>query len=374
MSESPHRRGHISWSTWIILLLNAGLVIALLLCYLAASVPPRTIGYVALFGLAYPFILIANCIFIIYWFFKKRRYALISFVAIALGFGYVTDVVQLNIFGKNRKGEHAIKVMTYNVRLFGLYSQEHPQAMKKKIFDLLDKQEADLLCFQEFYYTDKKGEFETRDTLTKFLPTKYYHERYTHSMNGRKYFGVALFSKYPIVKKGYIPFESDVNNFCIYADLLIDGDTVRLYNAHLASIRFQKEDYALISDNQNHEELDQGGKRIARRLRSGFIRREEQVQRILENVRTCKYPVILCGDFNDPPVSYCYSKLTGELQDSFIEVGNGVGNTYNGAFPSFRIDYVLHSDEFVALDYTTLSEEYSDHFPVVVTLAKKSAD
>jgi endonuclease/exonuclease/phosphatase family metal-dependent hydrolase len=188
-------------------------------------------------------------------------------------------------------------------------------------------------------------------------------------MNGRQFFGVAIYSKYPIVNKGYIPFESDVNNFCIYADLKIGKDTVRVYDAHLASIRLQREDYALVQDNQNGEPLEKGGKRIARRLKSGSVRRQEQVHRILLNIKDCRHPKILCGDFNDTPVSYCYETLTNELDDSFLEAGNGIGNTYIGAFPSFRIDYILHSVDFTATDYRTLEGEFSDHHAVTATLA-----
>jgi endonuclease/exonuclease/phosphatase family metal-dependent hydrolase len=58
--------------------------------------------------------------------------------------------------------------------------------------------------------------------------------------------------------------------------------------------------------------------------------------------------------------------LSDILIDSFKEKGSGIGNTYNGAFPSFRIDYVMHSKELEALDYRTVKADLSDHLPVVV--------
>lgn len=350
------------------MLANYAAIIALLLAYLAAHTPPKTIGYLALFGLAYPFALLFNLLFIVYWYFKKRRNMLFSFIAIVAGVTHGSDFFQVNLFRGKPTGENTIKVMTYNVKLFGVYDGANGKQNRKNIFELLEKEQPDVVCFQEFYYSNKHGEYETRDTLVKFLSAKYYHERFTHAMNGRQYFGVAMFSRYPIINKGYIPFETDVNNFCIYADLKVGDDTIRVYDAHLASIRFQKEDYQLMDENAGNEELDKGGKRIMKRLKSGFVRRQEQVGRIVANVKDVKYPVILCGDFNDPPVSYCYEQLTDQLSDSFWEAGRGIGNTYIGVFPSFRIDYILHSKEFRAVEHRTLPEEYSDHHAVTALL------
>lgn len=293
---------------------------------------------------------------------------ILSLVAILLGAGYLSDFFQISFSGKRKEGEKSLKVLTYNVRLFDLYNSKSGKVTRDKIFDLLDREKADIICFQEFYHTDRKGFFTTRDSLLKFLPNKYYHERYTHALTGRQYFGVALFSKHPIVNKGFVPFASDANNFCIYADIKVKGDTVRVYNAHLQSIRFRPEDYALVDGNKNQEELDQGGKRIARRLKLAFNKREEQVNRVAESISNCKYKVILCGDFNDTPVSYTYNTFDHLLKDSFVEAGSGVGNTYIGNFPSFRIDYIMHSAGMEAIEYHTLPEKLSDHHAVTAVI------
>ncbi len=363
-----------SRSNWFVMIFNWVAIVALLFSYLATHIKPSTFGYFALFGLAYPLILLANILFILYWFFKKRRNVRFSIIAILIGITNFTDFFQISFNEKNDNKEDQIKVLTYNVHLFDLYKARSGKLTRNKIFDLLENEQADVICFQEFYYTEKKGFFETRDTLLKFLPNKFYHERYTHSMSGKQYFGVALFSKFPIIKKGYVPFANDVNNFCIYADIVKGGDTIRVYNAHLQSIRFRPEDYALVDGNKNNEQIESGGKRIARRLQDAFVKREEQVQRVVENIRTCPYEVILCGDFNDTPVSYTYEMLTDELVDSFKEAGNGIGNTYIGVFPSFRIDYVMHTKGLKCIQYNTLSEELSDHhaLSVVLKMPKKN--
>jgi endonuclease/exonuclease/phosphatase family metal-dependent hydrolase len=328
-------------------------------------------GYFSLFGLAYPFALLANLIFILYWYFKKKKYALLSLSIILLGVNHLTAFFQISFSGSKDTDAHQLKVLTYNVHVFDVFDKKEGAATRDAIYDVLNREQADVVCFQEFYQSEKSKAFPTRDTLLEFLPSKFYHERYTHAISGQQYFGVVTLSKYPIIRKGFVPFATDVNNFCIYVDILKDSDTVRVYNAHLQSIRFKKEDYDLAKGKTEQSEIDDASKRIARRLKNAFVKRQEQVDRIAASIRACPHPAILCGDFNDPPVSYTYCTLTDQLDDSFRACGNGIGNTYIGAFPSFRIDYILHSPVFETIDYATLPEKLSDHHAVTATLQWK---
>jgi endonuclease/exonuclease/phosphatase family metal-dependent hydrolase len=353
---------------WFLLALNIGAVVWLLLAYAAANFPPSTLGYLTLFGLAYPFSLSANLAFILIWIFKKRRYIFISALAILMGLNHLTAFFQFSVSGSVDSKANQLKVLTYNVHVFDVFDKKNGAETRDAIYDMLHREQADVICFQEFYQSEKSKSYPTRDTLIKFLPTKNYHERYTHAISGQQYFGVVTLSKYPIAERGFVPFATDVNNFCIYTDIIKNGDTIRVYNAHLQSIRFKKEDYDLANGKTEQKEIDDAGKRIARRLKNAFVKRQEQVDRIASHMKECKHPIVLCGDFNDPPVSYAYCTLSEGLKDSFKECGNGIGNTYIGAFPSFRIDYILHSPIFETIDYTTLSEELSDHHAVTATL------
>jgi endonuclease/exonuclease/phosphatase family metal-dependent hydrolase len=360
-----------SRTNWFVLSLNSIACVGILLTYAAAAFSPSAMGYLALFGLAYPFILAINLLFVVYWLFKKRRNALLSAGLIILGWNHFTDFFQFSTKGAVNPDATLLKVLTYNVHVFDVFDKTDGATTRDAIYDVLQREQADVVCFQEFYQCEKKNSFPTRDTLLKFLPTKYYHERYTHAISGQQYFGVVTLTKYPIVKKGFVPFATDVNNFCIYIDILKEGDTVRVYNAHLQSIRFKPEDYDLAKGKTEQSEIDDAGKRIARRLKNAFVKRQEQTDRIAESIRACQYPVILCGDFNDPPVSYTYCTLTEQLKDSFKACGNGIGNTYIGAFPSFRIDYILHDEKLEAIDYETLPEKLSDHHAVTATFQWK---
>jgi len=107
------------------------------------------------------------------------------------------------------------------------------------------------------------------------------------------------------------------------------------------------------------------------KLKTAYIKRAEQVDSISAHINNCPHPVIVCGDFNDTPVSYAYRKLTRGLKDAFITTGKGLGNTYLGIFPSFRIDYILHSLDFVPLIFEKVNVELSDHYPIICILDLK---
>lgn len=364
----PNKR---SRTNWFVLLLNGFAALSLMLSYAAAAFAPSAMGYFSLFGLGYPFSLLLNLLFVVYWYFKKRRNMLLSGVVMLLGLNHFFDFFQISFPGSVDSSASQLKVLTYNVHVFDVYDKENGAETRDAIYDVLQREQADVICFQEFYQSEKNKSFPTRDTLLKFLPNKYYHERYTHAISGERYFGVVTLSKYPIVHKGYVPFATDANNFCIYVDVLKENDTLRIYNAHLQSIRFKPEDYDLAKGKTEQSEIDDASKRIAIRLKNAFVKRQEQVDRIAASIRVSPYPVVLCGDFNDPPVSYTYCTLTDQLDDAFKACGNGIGNTYIGAFPSFRIDYILHSPSLETIDYETLPEKLSDHHAVTATFQWK---
>jgi endonuclease/exonuclease/phosphatase family metal-dependent hydrolase len=352
---------------------NVIAVLILWLSGLSAYVDPIKFVFPAFLGLAYPFVLLLNLGFILLWLFLQKKYVLISLLGIIIGYQAFSKFFQVNF--NTDKPEKTTKIMTYNVRLFDLYNWSHNKETRNKIFDLLKSENADIYCFQEFYQVDKKGAFTTRDTMATFLKANKYREAYTHKMRGDQYFGVATFTVYPIVNSGVIKFSNDINNVCLFIDLEIDKDTIRVYNMHIASIRFSYDDYDFIAKadyRQDEKELKKGFSTIYHRLSDAFVKRSVQTKIVLSHIEKSPYPVIVCGDFNDSPISYCYQSFSDQLIDSFKEAGNGIGNTYVGAMPSYRIDYVFHSNEFKATGYSTLKQKLSDHFPVMVEISLKN--
>jgi endonuclease/exonuclease/phosphatase family metal-dependent hydrolase len=190
------------------------------------------------------------------------------------------------------------------------------------------------------------------------------------------HWGMATISRYPIVGKGKIEFPNTNNtitsNMCIYSDIKINEDTIRVYNVHLQSIQFENEDYTFIENIGEEKEAQiKGSKRILGRLKKAFIKRAPQAEAVAAHIKKSPYPVWVCGDFNDPPSSYAYHTISGNLKDSFMESGWGFGSTYAGKFPSFRIDFILHDSKHSSFDYKIINEKFSDHYPLCCTINLK---
>jgi endonuclease/exonuclease/phosphatase family metal-dependent hydrolase len=361
--ERPSRWHRPIW--W----LNLIAVVALLLSYLSIRMNPITWWPLAFFGMAYPFLLVANVACIVWWFLFRKKRSLPSALAILLGASHLGEYVQVFGNGDAPTDTHApFKVMSWNVRIFDLYNWSHNAQTREEMLDLIRAEDPDILCMQEFLNEDKGPETPVRDQLLKDYRFTHKADEYTaHTKHGH-HFGIATFSTRPIVKKGVIHFPDDLNNLCLWTDIAVNGDTVRVYNAHLASLRFGDQDYRFMKEVEgaSKDELEQGGKRIIRRLKSGFIRRAAQMQDIAAHMKTSPHPVIWCGDMNDTPMSYSYHRLRElDLRDAFVESGQGIGHTYIGAFPSFRIDHIMHSEALRSWGFTTLPEELSDHRPIM---------
>ncbi len=354
------------------MLCNHFAAIALLTSYLAPHVSPENFWLIAFFGLAYPVLVIINLLFVIYWSVQFRKRGIYSLLIILAGWNNIQHYLQFSSSELPDKSKKYIKVMSYNVKVFDLYNWTHNIETRNNIFDFIVDERADILCLQEFFSRDSST-LDNVDSLTKFQKTKYVHVEYTTTVKRVHHFGIATFSAYPIIAKGKIDFGYKSNNICIYTDIKMGTDTLRVYNMHLQSIAFSKDDYKYVEDLQNNVETEdvEHSKNILNRLKLAFIKRAAQANLIQASIASSPYPVIVCGDFNDTPASYTYTTIASNLNDAFVEKGNGFGRSYIGKFPSFRIDYILHSDQYKACYFQTIREELSDHFPVSCYLEKK---
>ncbi|RMG80049.1 MAG: hypothetical protein D6707_07050 [Bacteroidetes bacterium] len=349
----------------LLFLINIIFATGMLLSYSAPYVSPEIFWPLQLVGLAYPFWFWANVFFAFLWIFRLNLKALLSVSVLLIGWNSIGKYVQIKL-SRESPPPHAVKIMSYNVRLFDLYNWSNNTSTRNKIFDMLVKQNPDIICFQEFFYSEKKGYFTTLDTLVKFQKAKNVHAEHTNLKNGFHYFGKATFSAFPIVNKDIIDFKNQDFNTCLITDIKIGKDTVRIFNAHLASVHFQKNDYEFLNKaiSLNTEQQMEGTKNILKRLKKGWILRAEQAEMIAEAIKQSPYPVIVCGDFNDSFNSYCYRVISEGLTDSFMESGNGFDISYNGTWPAFRIDYILHDDRIKTYKFETVKEKLSDHYPI----------
>ncbi len=334
----------------------------------AKYISPADFWIPAFAGLIYPFVLLFQVILFLSWLLRKQLlFALVSVLFILATFPTLQTIITCCNFSQEiEEGTAPFKVMSYNVRLFDLYNWTGNAQTRDEIIDFLNKEKPDIICFQEFYYRTDAW-FPTRDTLMKVLNMNHIHEGYTHEIHGEQFFGLMIMSRYPIVSNGIIPFYNDANNLCIYSDIVINQDTVRVFNVHLKSIRFQRSDYEALGDETGSEHYKMHPReeqKIIQRLKSAFIDRAGQSELIVKQINASQYPVILGGDFNDTPASYAYHQIASVLSDAHLESGSGMGSTYTGQIPGLRIDYLFHNQNIHSFDFETHSEALSDHYAI----------
>jgi endonuclease/exonuclease/phosphatase family metal-dependent hydrolase len=360
------------------LIRTINLVVAalLVLSFLSPHISPKTTWIPSFLGLAYPYILFLNLGFVIFWAVMKKREVLISILVLLLGWNTLTTYIGLhpgsifkrsyfeNMGREERKAGRQLKVMSFNIQGFSQYRWTKKKSPRQDILDLFREADADLLCLQEYFSTERGGPTEA-EIFSALERTPHRHFEYTISSHETRR-GIAIFSHYPIVATG----RDDQNNarsIFTYADILVYGDTLRVYNLHLQSTRLNYKSYRLLEDPKLRYDDEQMKeiRDISSRLKNAFIKRAAQADRIAAHIAECPHPVIVCGDFNDTPISYTYHRIREGLRDSFSKSGWGIGRTYNGKFPSFRIDYILHSETMESVYFSRKKVHLSDHFPII---------
>lgn len=356
----------------VVLILNILSALAMLLAYLAPFVNPSRIFLPALFGLAYPYLLMLHLAFLCFWLIRMKKEILISMIVILLGWNHLNNLLPLNFRSSeipvNASHDRFFKALSYNVRGFDIFKWNKEPEAKREIFEFLKSQDPQLVCFQEYYTSSLQGQTH-RDISNQLNYLPHNAVYYTADRMNRNGFGIATFSKYPILKKSRIPFNTSFNA-AMYTDILFRQDTIRVFNIHLQSISFQEDNYAFMDTARlkyNNEQMNEI-RAIGSRLKTAFSKRSEQAQMIASYIRDSPYPVVVMGDFNDTPQSYAYRQIKKGLNDAFRKSGHGFGNTYAGELPSFRIDYIMYGSPLKSSGFLRIKTDHSDHYPISTLL------
>jgi len=345
--------------TKILFSLNLIAALALLIAYASVVINPEKIAFPAFFGLAYPYLLLANIIFVIVWAINFKKEVFISIIVIALGYNHFNNYIR---FRSNETGDFDFSLMSYNIRLFNHYDTERNS--EKDIITYLKSNNPDILCLQEFYLNGPVSSIDRR-FAEPINEDNNVHKKFIRIKDNRHY-GVATFTTFPVIARGDILHPNSAS-LSIFTDIVIASDTFRIYNNHLQSFKLRHMERSLL------EEIYASGqagtmkelKDLSFSLKQGFARRAHQAKIVKEHINSSPYPVIVCGDFNDTPISYSYRKIRKGLKDAFVESGKGAGFTYKGKYPPNRIDYILFDSRLISSGYKTDRVKHSDHYPII---------
>jgi len=375
--QDTKQKSRISILSGLLLMFNLFAVLMLLVVYISVYINPAKFSLIAFAGLGYPLILLTNLLFVILWIFIRIKFSLLSVVFILLGWNHIGRLVQLNQKEEIDQNSKPVHILSYNIQNFVRQNISNTKYITKfdnqaKITKFINDQKADIICLQEMLYDRGDLQMYANEFGKKNKTPNYYYRNY-FSVKKQILDGIAIFTRFPVINKGYL--EYDEKTIGIYNDLVIASDTFRLYNLHLASIHFRKEEYDFISDlpnQQDQEVIKKHSLQVISKITTAFIKRGYQADIIAKHMKSSPYPVIVCGDFNDTPSSYAYRKITSGLTDAFVESGKGFGVTYAGeSFPSFRIDYIFHDEVFESRRFTRHKISLSDHYPISCYLVRK---
>jgi len=355
------------------LIINFAVVLLFLAACMAPYISPAWFWPISFITLAFPFLLGILVIFLVGWLFFNYRYALLSLIALLLGWKSISAFVAFKMPSGNKAatGANTLTVMSYNVSQFGLYREKDSKYNRQAMFAMIKKQELDIACFQDFYTSEKKNDFNNREDISREMELPYRYFSSDFNRDGMQHWGSIIYSRFPIIASDKVKMsDGPRSESLIYADIVKNQDTLRIVNMHLESYRFNEKDYSAIRKIKNQEDTGlKATKSIIQKMRDAYIRRSQQADIVGNFIRQSPYPVIVCGDFNDTPASYTYFTIKGDLQDAFLQKGFGIGRTFTGLAPTLRIDYVFVSNHFKVNSFRKISSDLSDHYPVITNLS-----
>lgn len=341
---------------------NIATSVLMLLIGYSGHLDPSTFPLLANAGLAFPAFIVINLAFLIFWTVVKFRYVVVPFLTFVLGYGPVRDYCPINMDAEPPQG--ALKVLTFNVCSFNYMFPVLPARENPTVKYILQSQ-ADIVCLQEATLTP-----EAVDSIDAALRHRYPY--ISHDRQKPKGEMLALYSRYPIASKELIPYQTaSLGNVSCAYNLNIHGHCLLLVNNHFQSNGFhpnERSNFAEMVDGKLAEDSARANSHLlinkladASRLRGPQV---DAVARYIAHNREGK-SVLVCGDFNESPISYSHVRLTRQLTDCYVASGRGFGWTFRQNHINVRIDNILCSDNLTPYRCTVdYSVKISDHFPL----------
>ncbi|KAA3621695.1 MAG: hypothetical protein DWQ02_27230 [Bacteroidetes bacterium] len=326
--------------------------------YISPYASPQSFWMFSILGLFYPWLVLANILFVFIWGVLRKRYFIYSLAWLILGWGQFTSLVGFRTKPNHPPTDTEIRVMTFNCRNLVKPGAGTTKLTEEEITGLINEYQPEVLCFQEFPVPRVAGPFA--DYITKGTDCNHFFQ----DQGGQ----LAIFSKYPISKKRAKYYDNRSNGY-LSADITVGEKVYRLFNIHLQSNEVSKIADKVASEGKIQEKqtwLTIRG--MIGKYRNSARKRATQAKEIAEHIQRSPNPVIICGDFNDVPQSNAYHLLSKGTTDTFKKAGVGIGTTYAGSIPGLRIDYILESAGLKTLEFDIIKVNYSDHYPVFARL------
>lgn len=233
-----------------------------------------------------------------------------------------------------------VRIMTWNV--------EKLRGTPEEIAKVIKAQHPDIICMQETLAG--RGQERTPDLLRLFPGWEFRRAR-----------EVTTLSRFPLLESHNYLMPMPHTRKLLATTWKTPAGPLCVLNTHIAT--------TAAGQNENFRPgLWRRAINVARFARGTALTRLSQLPVIDRALSDCKTPIVLAGDFNNPPRGWFYRHLTGQLRDAFADAGWGLGQSFPSKFPLLRIDYIWLGNGVRATRCINPTSRASDHLPLVADI------
>ena len=323
----------------------------------ASDLNPTRYPLPSFISLFFPVLWLTNLLLLAATLFINKRISIIPFIMIIISYYQLSLIYNISFNKETKSLKNELKIITFNT---GNADTVDLYLSQQKVFNNHFFSKTDIICLQEFIPSHEKG-LSILESFKYEINVDYYGMAYGDSS------GLSIYTNHEIIDYGWLKQDGE-DTYALWSIMPIDGDTLLLINVQLQSIRLEDDEVESMTKPKGMVQLPSKLYSIYSKIKRGYKWREEQVQVLKEFICSSNHPVILCGDFNDPPSSYTYRLLSVELSDTFLRKGKGLGTTYAGKLPLLRLDYIMVDNDIGVLSFKKSGITFSDHLPLKVNL------
>lgn len=238
---------------------------------------------------------------------------------------------------------------------------------KKAIMQYFFDERLDIICFQEGV-----SSIDTWKDLDERFGKQFPHIVFPY----QKETHLGICSRFPIQRTQLLTHYTG-NGAVAFWLQMPRGDSLLVVNCHLKSNKLSQEIRSQYSDivrnpqtySQNSDYTYRISRSMSGSIISAAVIRANMADTISDFLRRHpQIPTIVCGDFNETPISYsCHTMKQLGLSDAYRAKGNGMGRSFNRDAIAVRIDHQFFSEHFDPLSaHIDQTKDWSDHYPLIV--------
>ena len=349
------------WAVQMLTGANVATILLLLLSGYSDRLNPVDHPLLSTTGMTFPFFLAADMLFLVLWLILKWSRAWLPVAGLLLAYSPIRTYIPLH--RASDPPQDALKIVSYNVCGYGgNYKYENGF---ETVMEYLRQQRPDIICTQE------EIDNRNRNTFQEYGKTWAYNDTLTLSENKKFINVLGIHTRFPIIRRERIPYPTAVNNGSAAWWLKVGKDTLIVVNNHFESCHLDKNDRAqykhILKGELRRDSIPAESQLILVKLSEANALRAPQVRQVCRYVQDHPgYPMVVCGDFNDSPISYSRYAFSQLLTDCYAETGRGIGLSYNQKGFFFRIDHIFCSRDIRSYNCKIDNKiDASDHYPLV---------